>query len=847
MAELLTEIAHNAGALALLALAFFWLSMRVPFGNEPCRRSVHLGVLMGVSGFLVSRMPTTGQELMIVRGDAGPLLFAGFLGGPIAAAIAAALTGLARTLHDGSIVYAGVAESTAYAIVGTAFGWHLRRRAQAVQVTLAATLSLIGLSLGVLFVVDMLFDPDGPGGSWHNNSVVFAALSNVYTAGIIAYALRAVFKALDTAKTMRQMRERLGLATSAAQIRVWEYDFANDLVHWANGNVPATDPGGAQAPQRWNDWLLGIHPDDRERVRAAACAALAGKADFETEFRMITEDDRTGRPLRAKAVVLRDEAGQAERLLGVNFDVSELRRYETELRARQMQLETLAQAMPGVILTIVWRSDGDVSLRYISAGSTELWELSPEEIGTDIKHLTAMIDPAHHDRISESVKRAQATEAPWFGEWPITTPSGQKKWLQCHTRCRRIDPDTLEYHALVLDITEQISVKMALEESTHMLAESRKLEAVGKLTAGIAHDFNNLLAVIMGNLELLDQRPDGEEQEMIGDALRACQRGAKLTQQLLAFGRKAMLVPEELDLNDVMTSTEQLLRRTLRTTIRIEVTRGDNLAHVKLDPWSLANALLNLALNSSDAMPPGGRLMLETANVVLGPDQIYKSGADAVPGEYVMIAVSDDGVGMDPAIGAKAYEPFFTTKPVGSGSGMGLSMVHGFVKQSAGVIDMTSAPGQGTTIRMFFPAAPDRAGQTEEALAPATPKPADTKELHVLLVEDDRDVRRAVSRQITRLGHRLTQAEDGLGGLKALKTDPSIDLLVTDVIMPGPMQGPQLAEQLHAMRPEVPVVFLSGYLDLLTQAQTLLRERDRQIMKPVQYDQLAAVLHDVLN
>jgi signal transduction histidine kinase/ActR/RegA family two-component response regulator len=370
------------------------------------------------------------------------------------------------------------------------------------------------------------------------------------------------------------------------------------------------------------------------------------------------------------------------------------------------------------------------------------------------------------------------------------------------------------------------------------LVESQKIESLGRLVGGVAHDFNNLLAVIMGNLEILkSQKRDGDEAEMLDDALTASQRGATLTKQLLSFGRKASLRPAITDANTVLTSLDHLMRRVIPATIEVDFVQSEELWPAALDPALLESALLNLAINARDAMPEGGRLTIKTANAQLSDDADADTGLPA--GDYVEICVSDTGAGMTEEVVSRATEPFFTTKPVGEGSGMGLAMVHGFAQQSGGALYLSSAPGEGTTVRLFFPVA-HGAASVEEADS-TTPNIHAASE-HVLLVEDEDKVRHTLARQLRRIGYTVTEATNGQSALAALEQSHQIDLMLTDIVMPGPLQGPALAQIVRERYCGLPIIFMSGYPREEALQGDGLRDDDVLLTKPVEYDDLLRAL-----
>jgi signal transduction histidine kinase len=384
----------------------------------------------------------------------------------------------------------------------------------------------------------------------------------------------------------------------------------------------------------------------------------------------------------------------------------------------------------------------------------------------------------------------------------------------------------------------------ALEQTSAQLQQAQKMEAIGNLTGGMAHDFNNLLTVVVGNLDVLrDAIADNPRASALADAaMRAAIRGAELIRRLLAFARRQPLAPKLIDVGELVLGMTELLRRTLGEHIEIAVAGGHGLWPVMIDPAQLDAAIVNLATNARDAMPKGGRLTVETRNARLDADYVALN-PEAVPGDYVLVEVSDNGGGMTPEILVKAFEPFFTTKDVGEGSGLGLSMVFGFVKQSEGHIKIYSEPGEGTTVRIYLP----RAARPAEATATgASSPPAPRGRETILVVEDNEDVRNVVVRQLADLGYTALAAANPRAALAILK-DPAakIDLLFTDLIMPGGMSGHDLAHAAVAHRPGLAVLFTSGYPGNSLRNGDRIKDGEHFLGKPYRRDDLARKLREI--
>ena len=376
---------------------------------------------------------------------------------------------------------------------------------------------------------------------------------------------------------------------------------------------------------------------------------------------------------------------------------------------------------------------------------------------------------------------------------------------------------------------EDITERKQIEEQ---LAQAQKMEAVGQLTGGVAHDFNNLLQVIITNLSFLvqDLKGDEEKVDMVRLSLEAAERGAQVTSGLLAFSRRQMLDARAVDVAEVVRNSVKLLRSSLGETVQIVETFAGDLPPALIDPGHLQNAIVNLAVNARDAMPEGG--VLDIALSRAAP----RTEGDI--GDFVMISLGDDGVGIAPQDLERVIEPFFTTKGIADHSGLGLSMVHGFTQQSGGRFEIDSTVGRGTEVRLFLPVAAEPL--EEDPVSQELSAPLGGSET-ILLVEDDQNVRRTLATVLERLGYELIVREDGAEGLKYLEAH-EVDLLISDVVLPGGLSGPELAAQARHLHPHLKVVLVSGYTEVTGVAQ-----EDMVLAKPVRGDKLAATVREVLN
>jgi PAS domain S-box-containing protein len=397
------------------------------------------------------------------------------------------------------------------------------------------------------------------------------------------------------------------------------------------------------------------------------------------------------------------------------------------------------------------------------------------------------------------------------------------------------------------DLTERRQTQLELEQSREQLAQSQKMEAIGHLTGGLAHDFNNMLTGISGSLELMKTRLAqgrfNDFERYIAAAQGAASRAAALTHRLLAFARRQTLDPKAINANKLIGTMAEMVRRTVEPSIHIETALAAGLWTTLCDPNQLENALLNLCINARDAMPDGGRITIETANNWL--DERAARERDMEPGQYVAISVTDTGTGMPPDVRARAFDPFYTTKPTGQGTGLGLSMVYGFARQSGGQARIYSEVGHGTTMRIYLPRHGGEAD--EEVVEPKLEKaPKAEKGETVLIVDDEPSVRMLVTDVLDELGYSAIEAADGISGLKVLRSDVRIDLLITDVGLPGGVNGRQMADAARENRPGLKVLFITGYAENAAIGNGYLEPGMHVLTKPFAMDKLAARIRSII-
>lgn len=477
---------------------------------------------------------------------------------------------------------------------------------------------------------------------------------------------------------------------------------------------------------------------------------------------------------------------------------------------------------------------------YFSPRFAEILGYRQDELEPVIETSTDRIHPEDTDRVASALIAHLEHGVPYDLESRMRHKNGEYLWIHTKGSVFRDDQGKpVQMAGSITDITEQ-------KNHEAQLFQAQKMETTGQLTGGIAHDFNNLLAVVLGNVEMAKERLGENEriQPLLDLALQAAERGANLTQHLLAFSRQQVLAPKIVELNKIIAGTTELIGRTLGEHIVISSKPGADLWRCWADPSKIENALLNLALNARDAMPDGGDLTIETSNVTLN-DDYAAAHAEVEPGEYVMLAVTDTGSGIPSHQLKLIFEPFFTTKGVGAGSGLGLSMIYGFVRQSGGHVTVYSEVGEGTTFRIYLPRT--LGSVTETTPDDITPSRFEAREATVFVVEDDPDVRTLAVALLSSLGYQVMEAGSGPAALELLDDETHIDLLLTDVVLPHGMSGPALAAAVRVKIPGIRVLFMSGYAEQAMESTDRLGKTEHFLQKPFRKKDLADKLREIMD
>ena len=587
-------------------------------------------------------------------------------------------------------------------------------------------------------------------------------------------------------------------------------------------------------------------PADQAREfpqQALAAAARTGR--FESEGWRVRRD---GSQFWAMAVIAAVHAHDGK-LIGfakVTRDMTERRIEQSRLLESERQFRHLVHS---VVDYAIFRLDKDGVVATWNSGAERIKGYAPDEIIG--RHFSVFY--TEEDRVEGVPARALATAASkgrFEAEGWRVRKGGSRFWASVIIDPIRDDNGQIVGFAKVTrDVTERMEAQRILRETQEQLAQSQRMEAVGQLSGGIAHDFNNLLMIIMGNLDRIRHETEAlgasaaNVQRSIANAMRGAQRGAALTQRLLAFSRRQPLNPKVLDLNKYLSGVGDFLQRALGETIEIEVIGAPRLWPIEVDIPQLETSLVNVAVNARDAMPNGGKLTVEASNQMLDRDY-RRANPEVASGQYALISISDTGHGMTPDTLTRAFEPFFTTKEIGQGTGLGLSQVYGFVKQSGGHVKIYSEVGHGTTVKLYFPRS---RGQADEVEDDSGLSRTSTDSEVILVVEDDSDLRWYLIEALRDLDYRTIAAPDANAALAVLeRRSTKIDLMLTDVVMPG-MNGRELSRRARELRPGLKVLFMSGYSRNAVVHHGRVDLDVELVQKPISLRDLTARIRDMLD
>ena len=655
----------------------------------------------------------------------------------------------------------------------------------------------------------------------------------------------------DADAALRTSEEQLRLATEAAEIGLWDLDLLTDSMYWP-ARVKAMFGISPNAAVSMADFYEGLHPQDREATTAAFAAAIDSRqrALYDVEYRTVGKEDRRVRWVAAKGRGF-FEGERCVRVIGTAIDITARKAAEAELRELNEQLENrVAQALAErkILVDIVEATDAfvqvlDVDYRYLAVNRAcsdefvRIFGVRPKLGDSMLEQLQDR--PEHQAAVKAMWSRAlageQFTAVEELGDANLDRRFYEMKFNSLRDRSGKL----IGAFQFMYDVTERLKDQARLAEAERHLRQAQKIDAIGQLTGGVAHDFNNLLMVISGGLSILRRPGEPERKERImAQMAQAATRGASLSRQLLAFARRQPLNPEPVNVHQQIDAMRELLDRTLRGDVQVRTELAPDLWPIRVDPAELELVILNLCVNSRDAMPNGGVITIGGNNA----PALTEAG---LQGDFVQLSVSDTGTGMSAQVLSRIFEPFFTTKEVGKGSGLGLPQVYGFAQQSGGMVKVQSEVGRGTTVLLWLPRSevapmhPAEMGANSESASRHRALKGS-----VLLVEDDDEVAALVTEMLNELGYRTTRVASAQAALGALADHREIDVVFSDVMMPGPMNGLELAHEIRRRRPGLPVLMTTGYAGAAI--KKTVSEHVEVLSKPYELSDLDAALHSAL-
>ena len=582
-------------------------------------------------------------------------------------------------------------------------------------------------------------------------------------------------------------------------------------------------------------WMESVHPDDRDRVRQAD--ALIGDQPYRLTYRIIRPDGQI-RWIHDRGFTIRDDEGQARRFVGVARDITERHLAEVALRERIKELRCLYR------ISSLLATDRYADNRELLEAITSILPSGfryPRHIRTRMTLRSSVDAPPPIVHLPHHIEIPIQTDRQVLGSLEVAYSEPVDTLLHARSEGDAFIPEEIE---MLHSVTSQLAHTLESHQLSRQIAKTERLNALGQLTGGVAHDFNNLLTVIISNAEFLHTLPEvGEDAlELAAEIRDAARTGADLTHRLLAFSRRRPFRPQSADINDLLRDLRPMLDRTLGEHIDLRYDLGNDLAPISTDTSQLETSILNLCLNARDAMDSGGTLTIATHNTTVDPNNI-----DGLPdGDYICLSVTDTGCGMPAEVQERAFDPFFTTKESSGGTGLGLSMVHGFTVQSGGHISLVSTPGQGTRITLLFPVRPRHDAPVKET--PSSP-PCEAHEgggRTILVVEDNDRLRETLQTMLRHLGYRTLLAPDGPAALKMLTSRDDIDALITDIVMPGGMDGHELTRQALTLNPSLPVLKISGYDKRSIDDAPSLERQVTLLAKPFGRGELSQALHELM-
>jgi PAS domain S-box-containing protein len=640
---------------------------------------------------------------------------------------------------------------------------------------------------------------------------------------------------------VRQSDERLAFFGRATHEAVWDWDFTTDTVWWNDGlRTQFGHPINADTSRvEW--WRQTIHPDDQARIWRTLDDRLRQEL-WSDEYRF-RRGDGTFAHVYARGYVVRGQDSRPRRMIGAMLDITARKESEQALRDSEERLRMALDG--GQIGTWDWDLKND-AVRW-GGHAARVFNVVPGSAPLRFEGFLEMVHPEDRSGVNEAVRHVIAQGVPLDIEFRALSEGAAANPHTTHHDARWVAAQGQAYTddrgdpVRMLGVMQDITERKRLESQ---FLQAQKMEGIGRLAGGVAHDFNNLLTAVLGYIEMAGTKleRDNPAHEYFGSIRHAAERGASLTRQLLGFARRQITEPRVVDLDALVVQMQDLLRRVIGEDVELRIVTARDLGSVRLDPAQFEQVLMNLVINARDAMPNGGTLTIESRNVDL--DESYARQHQGVqPGHYVMLAVSDTGMGMTEDVSRHLFEPFFTTKPPGRGTGLGLATCYGIVKQNGGHIWVYSEYGRGSTFKIFLP----RTGEPAVSDTPADQAVGSVAGHETVLVVEDEPMVRAISvESLEMLGYRVLQASNGEEALEVARAySGSIDLVVSDVVMPV-MGGPALVQRLRIERPHIKVLFVSGYTDDAIVRQGVLEPGVEFLQKPFALAALARRIREIL-
>lgn len=699
--------------------------------------------------------------------------------------------------------------------------------------------------------------PDGSA-AWIRafGSVLFGVVGGIERALRYIGTVQDITAAKNTEEMVRDNETRLRLAVDAAKLGVWDYDGATNAFKWSP-EIKRLYGFDADAEVTLEQFASRYLPGEIERIQQAGADSIArGDRFFEVEYQ-VRAGGNAARWLMLRAETDVDDDRKPLRSIGVVMDVTARKEFEAGLETALAET-TVAERNARRRFELLVNNVEDHAIYLLDPdGRISSWNAGAERIkgyrATEAigRHFSEFYTAEERELDLPALALQKALEEGKHATegWRVRK-DGTRFWASVTIEPVYDDGALVGFAKITRDFTLRREAELALEQTRQQLAQAQKMEAVGQLTGGIAHDFNNLLTVILGNLDIAIRRQQNDTldeanlKRLLGGAIDGARRATTLTQRLLAFSRRQPLDPRRVDPNRAINEARDLLQTAVGESIQVIAVGIGGVWQMNVDRAQLDTALLNLAVNARDAMPEGGNITLETSNAFLDHDYA-RANPEVIPGDYVMIAVTDTGHGMDAETLARAVEPFYTTKPPGQGTGLGLSQVYGFVKQSGGHFKIYSEIGHGTAVRMYFPRSATNIEEGADEHRYVGESVQSSGEI-ILVVEDDREVRRYLLEILDELGYRTLEAPNAVKAIAVLESGERIDILLTDVVLPD-YNGRILVGKALALRPHLPVIYMTGYSRNAIVHQGRLDPGVNLLQKPITQAALAEKLRSVLD